>query len=625
MIFSRGGVCWMTALTLLALSAGASGATLTEIPTWSGYVDLNQTSHFVGQNAQALAISPDGKVIVGQSDGQVNETNDYSIGFVWDETNGVRLAIAGGWSLTTALGVSTRKVNGTPELVVQGLASGYLAYITSADGGLTWEQGYRMMSGFAAVKTGAANTVSSLGVDDLVYGIWWDDTAGDDGLKIDHMTGSPITRVVDGKNVPNGYKTSVQSVSGNGIAVGRRKESNQSEAPYSIYIGQATGTGGGNWGYYAGLQPKPGVANPQWPTDYTNIGEAWAISIDGTQAFGVSPIAADDNTLYPFRLTLTSNAPAKPNAVAIHPLPLYPDVAGSSRGYVYGANYDGTWAVGHNNRGLERAVLWDLRDADPANWKVYDLTAYFGALGQLGNFVRLDRAYSVAVDTTSQEVVVAGRGGTVEGTVRAFVARIPLSAFPLPDTGACCMIGSCTSKFAADCPNIEGQQSWTANTLCINASCPGACCHADGTCSDFVAADACVGEGDIARGASTSCATACLGACCNGQNTCVQENYGVCPEADFKGIGTDCANEACPCSSTYHVWADRDMDGDVDQEDFGLFQECFTGEAPGVAPGCECFDHVNPGSGVIDEFDLNAFEDCATGPAVVGVNPNCDL
>ncbi|HQA45735.1 MAG TPA: hypothetical protein PK579_14390, partial [Phycisphaerae bacterium] len=73
-----------------------------------------------------------------------------------------------------------------------------------------------------------------------------------------------------------------------------------------------------------------------------------------------------------------------------------------------------------------------------------------------------------------------------------------------------------------------------------------------------------------------------------------------------------------------HVWADRDMDGDVDQEDFGLFQECFTGEAPGVAPGCECFDHVNPGSGVIDEFDLNAFEDCVTGPAVVGVNPNCE-
>jgi len=43
-----------------------------------------------------------------------------------------------------------------------------------------------------------------------------------------------------------------------------------------------------------------------------------------------------------------------------------------------------------------------------------------------------------------------------------------------------------------------------------------------------------------------------------------------------------------------------------------------------VAPGCECFDHVNPGSGVIDEFDLNAFEDCVTGPAVVGVNPNCE-
>lgn len=65
-------------------------------------------------------------------------------------------------------------------------------------------------------------------------------------------------------------------------------------------------------------------------------------------------------------------------------------------------------------------------------------------------------------------------------------------------------------------------------------------------------------------------------------------------------------------------FADADGDNDVDQEDFAMFQACFTGPNGGVPPGCECFDRPGPGlgDGGIDSADLLEFEECASGPAV---------
>ena len=65
------------------------------------------------------------------------------------------------------------------------------------------------------------------------------------------------------------------------------------------------------------------------------------------------------------------------------------------------------------------------------------------------------------------------------------------------------------------------------------------------------------------------------------------------------------------------VWADADGDGDVDQEDFGVFQACFSG--PGhtypVDPAwCQCLDR--DGDGHIDVDDLEAWEKCLVGPSI---------
>ncbi len=76
--------------------------------------------------------------------------------------------------------------------------------------------------------------------------------------------------------------------------------------------------------------------------------------------------------------------------------------------------------------------------------------------------------------------------------------------------------------------------------------------------------------------------------------------------------------------------ADADGDSDVDQADFAVFQQCFTGTATldeTYPPYCVCFDVRDatgqPGSdNAISSFDLTAFELCASGPGIAA-NPTC--
>jgi len=64
---------------------------------------------------------------------------------------------------------------------------------------------------------------------------------------------------------------------------------------------------------------------------------------------------------------------------------------------------------------------------------------------------------------------------------------------------------------------------------------------------------------------------------------------------------------------------DADADGDVDQEDLGAFQVCYTGGGGTLdCPACKCMNSDNDAD--IDEDDYSAFEACASGaevPAIV--------
>lgn len=104
----------------------------------------------------------------------------------------------------------------------------------------------------------------------------------------------------------------------------------------------------------------------------------------------------------------------------------------------------------------------------------------------------------------------------------------------------------------------------------------GSCCHADGTCS-YVAQTECNGADDV-----------------------------------FGGLGTTCAAATC-CPHGSYIWADADVDGDVDQDDFGIFQACYSGTE--AAPeGCACFERDSVTG--IGNADLTAFENCVTGPMI---------
>jgi len=70
-----------------------------------------------------------------------------------------------------------------------------------------------------------------------------------------------------------------------------------------------------------------------------------------------------------------------------------------------------------------------------------------------------------------------------------------------------------------------------------------------------------------------------------------------------------------PCRPFF---ADVDLDGDVDQSDFGEFQACFSGMGVGAVGDCLCFDHDPAGlDGDVDGDDLKEFQKCATGPMVL--------
>ncbi len=77
--------------------------------------------------------------------------------------------------------------------------------------------------------------------------------------------------------------------------------------------------------------------------------------------------------------------------------------------------------------------------------------------------------------------------------------------------------------------------------------------------------------------------------------------------ADGLSFGTTCNT----------IWADADDDLDVDMDDFGAFQLCYTGQSgplPANVPYCQCFDRG--GDGAIGESDFVAFQKCVSGPSI---------
>ncbi len=112
------------------------------------------------------------------------------------------------------------------------------------------------------------------------------------------------------------------------------------------------------------------------------------------------------------------------------------------------------------------------------------------------------------------------------------------------------------------------------------------------------------------------------GACCANDASCTVTTLPDCQSqgGHFQGYNTTCETVTC-CA---YPFADGDHDGDVDQDDFGLFQVCFTNLDGGVPPGCECYNR--DGDGDVDGADFQAFNNCWTGANIAwspGLTPQC--
>lgn len=192
---------------------------------------------------------------------------------------------------------------------------------------------------------------------------------------------------------------------------------------------------------------------------------------------------------------------------------------------------------------------------------------------------------------------------------------------------------------------------------CVSSVCDGGANHG-GACTtdtDCPPATGCIEEGSpgtdvqhnhyrdwldnvtVQGGAADVYADPCpdiqvFGACCVrtgwGWGTCSITTQDDCENnlgGTYLGNGTGCGTNNENCDFCPDPFADTDRDLDVDQQDFGVFQACVTGQgATTLDPNCECLDRDNDGAGDgdVDQDDWGTFEACASGPDVPA-DPTC--
>jgi hypothetical protein len=156
--------------------------------------------------------------------------------------------------------------------------------------------------------------------------------------------------------------------------------------------------------------------------DGTTAGSLWDIADDGSYAGGQSPQTGKTGMWAYVRDMTNGNVFELPTA--------NPSAAFASNSIVYGMSPDGNYAVGMDftGAGIEKAVLWNLNDPNPANWTVLDLTQFAIDEGILGPFTgNLRRAIAMGLNAQGQPVITGvGFAPTLDGAGwTGFVLTVP--------------------------------------------------------------------------------------------------------------------------------------------------------------------------------------------------------
>jgi len=449
-------------------SATSSPATLVVTTNAFGSGSLTNIPTLPGDTANdARAITPDGRYAVGLSG---------SRGFLYDLNTGhlVNVVSSDGAQSTLLTGAGYRTSGGQQEVIVSGLSGGLHTAWKTADGGTTW--GAKVQYADAPPKNPTVPVANGLAgtSTDVFYSIWTDEGSGsgdDWSLKVGQLSGTwPATALWGSKSVPKLTSlTELNGISGNGRGVGWR----QNSGAYINYVADWQGV------------TTPAIWSPNG-LDGTPVGQACAVSADGTIIFGLSPqVGGTAATNYGYKAVFNTSFPGTATQLSIGQLPNFPDTAGSAYLAIpYGCTADGQYAVGMNYRGTEKAVLWDTREANATNWTITDLTDLALASGDLGVFSRLTRAYSVGVNGAG-DLVIVGAGLDTNGPprTRAFLMAIDPLNTPAVPRPTVTISGSYPAGFTFSFPtvaspsvmyyleyttNLTGAMTW--NTI---ASTPG--------------------------------------------------------------------------------------------------------------------------------------------------------
>ncbi len=389
--------------------------------------------------SRALAMTPDGKYVVGLSYTASGDYNNGQAGLLWNAGSGSRTLTDGTQSLTMANGVGYRK-NGAneTELVVGGRLglrsssttpnfADFHAVDTGTAGSVNGTI-YERLRPTDSAKLGQPQLYNTLRVSanqDTYYAIGSNGTAVgnfEQGFWRGTFSGNAPTMAYEhwyDSNLPQKYYLTAIASTGRAGGYGRILKGDNTN--YRYYIDPGTSTFTQIKGQGQDLFGSP-----------TNAGEILAISGNGRYVFGDSTAPGD----YP-RADMYDVDTGQ-----LHVLPRLPDpdaAAGKKNtlGRPWATNESGSFAGGMNfvhfvdpitlvETQVEKAVLWNLSDPDPAKWTILDLTNYFTAAGQMNGFIRLSRVYSISDDgmTISGEGVWSPDGGTTRLT-RGWIVTIP--------------------------------------------------------------------------------------------------------------------------------------------------------------------------------------------------------
>lgn len=420
-------------LRQLALALAAAVITAAACNTLASTLELIplvfEGSYGEWQN-EGRAITPDGAYVVGVEYESNTVFNAWMDGVFYNVTNHtVHWPVGGGMAPGILTGVGYRTSSGQKQVVCDGLAGQQANWMT-ADGGATWGAKRRNASFADGKNLPVANSLGAALGSDKYYAIIG--SSSDLGNQRHLYTGM-------------GSGTWPGSFTEQYFAIENPDGGNMCGVAAT---GRAAGWYQDNYTYRPTNQVRcntiveyPPLGPIGYPASYANTwafnglngstnGEAWAISSDGTRIFGRSPTSFDTNW-HGYKAVVGT---AMNSWVRTDRLPNFTNTAGSP--YLacpYGCSADGRYAVGMNYRGMERAVIWDTADPNPANWTVVDLTDVASAEGLLvtapnPRWIRLTRAYSVGTNAVGAPVVT-GYGLYFDGVNnynRAFVMTVSL-------------------------------------------------------------------------------------------------------------------------------------------------------------------------------------------------------